>query len=389
MTKKYILILSVILVILVYASSIIFSRFKVDAASDFVSLQNGKLYVNGQEFKVKGVNYNPSAIGSDQLDLTAPQYDIPKIAQLQANTLGTYNVGKFEWSQWSDLTNGEQFYDKISPLAESYNLKIIVGYFSNQTIDWTNATRVSKATAQYKELVLKTKDRPSTLIYLLGNEIFEKLPSDSQKIAYAKWLGLMADWTHSVDPSHPTTYADNASQEALAMLKQYAPNLDIYSINDYEWGTATELSDTLALDHNLWPDKPILLHEWGTDSWNAPSWTEDETAQATQVKKLVAIIDQVYANSSPDFIGSVFFEYSDQWNKIGSSSTQDPDQGWPWTCNTCFDKRGNEDYWGLTRSIEANQAGQRVLKQAYTALKQAWSGETVPTATPRPSRRKH
>ena len=331
-------------------------------------------YTKAIGWEIKGVAYNPTSIGTDQLDPAAPAYDIPQITALGANTISTYNLGRFEWGSYTDLTNGEDFYNGLYPVAETNNLKIIVGYFSNSTIDWTDPIRVAKVTSQYQNLVLKAKDRPSTIMYLLGNEIFEKLASDPQKKAYAQWLGQMTDWTHTNDPNHLVTYGDNAAHAGLEWLKTYVPNLDIYSLNNYEWETYEQLSNILAYDLSAWPGKSLLLHEWGVDSWDVNKWTEDESVKANRITQLADYLKQAYANPNYPFLGGIFFEYNDQWDKIGSANTQDPDHGWPWLCLTCFDHSANEDYWGITRSTVSGQAAGRAKKKAYATLQQAWGG---------------
>ncbi len=333
------------------------------------------------------MNYNPVPIGLTQIDPTAATNDVPKIAQLGANTIGTYNLGKFDWYQTINITAGENFYNTLYPVAEANNLKIIVAYFSNQTIDWTNATQVARASAQYQELVIKAKDKPSTLMYLIGNEIFGRLSDNNQKKAYATWIGQMVNWTHTNDPNHPVTYADDALKNGLGWLSLYSSNLDIYSINNYEWATQSDLSNILAADSVAWPNKPILLHEFGTDSLDVPKWAEDESAQAAKVKDLVTNVQKVYDSNIFPLIGQVYFEYTDQWDKIGSPSLQDKDTGWPWLCTNCFDAKANEDFWGISRAVGAANANNRVLKSAYYALQQVWAPQTptpIPTPLPTP-----
>src|SRR4051794_10469546 len=67
----------------------------IDAATPTVGLANGKLYLDGQLFKVRAIVYSPVPIGDTEAEPGAVQYDLPKIAALHANTLVTIKIGQF------------------------------------------------------------------------------------------------------------------------------------------------------------------------------------------------------------------------------------------------------------------------------------------------------
>jgi hypothetical protein len=195
----------------------------------------------------------------------------------------------------------------------------------------------------------------------IGNEVFEHLPSESARQAYAQWIGSMSQWATINASQHPVIYADNAQLTALPYLKEHTPQLTIYTINNYQWNSSTELISEINNLTSQWPGIQILLHEWGSDSFNVNAYTEDQPAQAQQIAHLAQEIETA-AQTIPDiFIGTYLFEFTDEWTKINNPETQDPDPGQPWTCNTCFDHQANEDYWGIYQ------------KPAYEALKNIWS----------------
>lgn len=369
-------------------------RQRASDSANIVVVSAGKLYINGNPFTIRAVNYNPTPIGSSTIDTTAPFADIPKIAQLGANTIATYFIGRADFDQWFDLTTGVNFYNNLYPAAESNNMKLILGYYSNEHENWTDATQVARITKQYQDMVAAAKDRPSTLVYMIGNEVFEKLANETQKTAYAQWIGNMVNWTHTFDPNHPVMYSDIANYTGLPYLKQYAPSLDIYGINHYAFATTADLNNLFAQDVSLWPGKAIMLHEWGSDAYNVNSRSIENNTQASQIVKLAQIIDSLVPNFP--VVGSALFEYSDEWRFVGSSSTQDPDSGW--TCPSCFDGAANEDFWGVATDAATGDAKNRILKPSYYSLQQYWQGTqttiaptnslptptsfTTPTATP-------
>lgn len=238
------------------------------------------------------------------------------------------------------------FYEALWPVAEAHNLKIVVAYWTGPFCDWTDPVAVARVTASFQEVVLRAKDRPSTLLYLIGNEAFEKMPNDAQRVAYARWIGKMTDWVHTVDPAHPITYADPWDHPGLPYLRTHAPNLDIYAINHYRWSTPDELRAAINGSAAGRPGKPVLLHEFGSDSWDARRSVEDIPAQKMRIRYLHSVIASVI-NDVP-LVGALLFEFSEEPRLVGSD---------PFPCRSCFDGEVNEAYWGLGR------AGRRWVKR--------------------------
>ena len=193
----------------------------------------------------------------------------------------------------------------------------------------------------------------------------------------------MTDWTHATDPKHPVTYADSGGTPALPWLKERVPGLDIYSINNYAFTDSGSLQSIISGYANSWPDKPVLLHEWGADSWSMTTGAEDTAMQATQVSALARAVDTVTSDPSSALVGGMGFEYSDVWSFVGDTGAQDATNGW--TCASCGDGIANEDYWGLTTATAAGQAASRQMKPAYTALQTIWSTTTPTPPAPPPA----
>lgn len=324
---------------------------RVAASAEPVAIRNGKLQVSGQPFVPRGVNYNPTLPESYQLDTTAPASDVPRIAGMGFNTIGTYHLGPAEYYGAMDLPDGMAFYDALWPAAEAQNLKIIVAYWTGPFFDWTDDTEVARVTLSFQEVILRAKDRPSTLLYLIGNEVFEKLPNDSQRVAYARWIGQMADWVHDVDPAHPITYADPYDRPGLPYLRAYAPNLDFYAINNYRWQTTDELRAIITTAAADWPGKPIPLHEFGSESWDARGDREDTPRQETRLQYLHSVIAAVVEELP--LLGALLFEFSEEPRLVGAAQ---------FTCRTCFDGVADEAYWGLGRASPMGQASLRSMK---------------------------
>lgn len=309
---------------------------------------------------IKGIEYNPLSSLGYETDYAKIGRDIQAISELGATDIGLYNCGKFDWYSTINSTMGESFCAKVYPLAVSYNLKMTVGYFSNPSQDWSLQTTRDRASTQYQDLVTKTKDLGNVSFYLIGNEVFEHLAPESQKIDYAKWIEEMVVWTKNISPDTPVVYADNSNLIAMPYLITYVPNLAVYGVNDYEWNSQQSLEVRIKRITDLWPNIKVLLHEWGSDSFDVRTYSENREAQAVQIAYLATEVQKAGQNMPNVFLGSYLFSFNDDWTKVGSPTLPDPDKGQDWVCLTCFDFKANEDYWGITG------------KPAYDYLQTVW-----------------
>jgi hypothetical protein len=279
---------------------------------------------------------------------------------LGANTIGLYNCGLFNWGTIQNVSSGQTFCRTIYPIAAQNNVGVIVGYFSNASVNWNDSTVRNTLTTQFKKLVGETKGLSTTKGYLIGNEIFENLPTESEKVNYAKWIGSLVNWA-TKQTKIPVFYADSSELVALPYLKQYAPRLSVYAINTYKWQNASELTTIVDTIVNKWGNTKVLLHEWGVDSFDSNFYIEDRVQQAARIKYLALEIEKVSLLRPQTFWGALMFSYEDDYSKMGSPSVQDKDLGAAWTCTTCFDFRANEEFWGIKN------------KPAYYSLQEAWS----------------
>ncbi len=332
-----------------------------------VTVRDGHLYVDGRLFTSTGIAYNPTYIGSDNQDVTAPAYDVPAIARIGANNVVTYIANKFEWA--GVVYDKYAFQDAVSDSCDAAGICASIGFWAPSYIDYTNPAIRSQWASFYKEMVERYRSRPSTLMYVLGNEVISHLPGQAQKEAYATWLEELVQWTHANDPNHPVCYAD-AGTSALSLLQANTPSLDIYGTNYYEFETAAELSAYLSGIEGALPNKAIFLHEYGSDSYDNPRGAEDGAAQAARIRKLVWAL--LGATDGHNLIGGSYFEFSDEWKFMGGWGTQDPGNNWGWRPESCFDSYADEDYWGIARAADRGQAANRVLKVGYYALGDAY-----------------
>jgi hypothetical protein len=340
-------------------------QVKTTHISEVVEVIKENIILDGYSTKNKivpiiGVQYNPLMKGDFEKDATQIADDIQIIKAIGANTIGLYNCGKYDWYKKLNATNGIDFCNKVYLYAEKQNLKLIVGYYSNETQNWKETATIERSEKQFKELVESTKDVSSITYYLIGNEIFEKLSDEEARINYAKWIGKMLTWQQEQYPNRPLIYADNSQFTAEPYLLKYASKLQVYAINNYEWNSALQLNNIINRVNKNWPNSSVYLSEFGVDSYDSAKKVQKVSLQAQRFEYLLSELYKIYQKRSDKFIGFSIFEYDDDWSKAGKASVQEGDIA-SWKCLTCFDYKANEDYWGISHK-ETLEAIKNTLK---------------------------
>jgi hypothetical protein len=243
-----------------------------------------KLFVNGDEFYVKGAATN-NFYG--------------EAAKYGANTIRTYGV--------SDETR--------SILDEAYEAGLYVnfGLYMNRErdgFDYDNDAAVANQLEIMKEAVMKYKDHPALLCWSIGNE------AESNYKNTKLWTAVndVAKFIHQVDPNHPTTVAlSNSDVTKIKLIKEMAPQIDILSINMYAPSLPNVKSN---VDAAGW-EKPYMITEFGPrGTWQMnpePSrileWggLVEQTSTEKADIYLQAHTDHILANKSNGCIGSFVF----------------------------------------------------------------------------------
>jgi hypothetical protein len=309
--------------------------------------------------KIRGIELNPMANGALETNREKISSLVRVIKSAGANTIGLYNCGLFDWENSMNNQSGAEFCKKVLEAAKDEKLDVILGYFSNATQDWTNKKTINRATWQFQKLVTETKDYPFIKYYLIGNEVFEKLPNEAAKNNYAQWISLMTKWVNDGNSGKEVIYADNVNLEALPYLKKYNSQFTTYAVNDYEWDGAKQLGEKIKEITVKWPGAKVMLHEWGVDSFDTNKQKENQASQSKRVVELAKEIEKVEKQFPEIFVGALYFSLTDNKERVVRND-KNIETGEPWVCLTCFDKKANEGYWGIYG------------KPAYEGLKGYW-----------------
>ena len=143
------------------------------------------LLVNGQPYQIRGVGYQPTAIGQapgypGYAPYRQEQYerDLPLLRAMNCNTVRT----------WGKIDNDDGFLDAcwnngLDPV------RVVAGFWIDPASDFSDATARAAIIADFQAYVATYKDHPAILMWLPGGEINYHLRSDTQKLH--DWFTLL------------------------------------------------------------------------------------------------------------------------------------------------------------------------------------------------------
>jgi hypothetical protein len=211
--------------------------------------------VNGEPFQLKGAGLE---FGNQEA--------------LAANGANTFRT----WRTDNGRETGQQVLDR----AHSNGLYVVMGLEVGRErhgFDYNDPNAVAKQLTELRAEVLKYKDHPALLAWIIGNEL--NLHSTNPKVWDA--VNDISKMIHAVDPNHPTmTALAGISPELIQLIKTRAPDLDLLGIQMY----ADIVNLPRRLKESGW-DRPYLVTEWGATghwevgktAWDAPIENDSTT----------------------------------------------------------------------------------------------------------------
>lgn len=252
---------------------------------------NGKyaLYRDGKPYQVNGVGF----IGKD----------LERVAKYGANSIKTWSVDH------NDLP-AQALLDKAYALGLTVSLGL---KFTKERygFDFNDDDAVSKIIAKSREQVLKYKDHPALLTWIIGNEV--NLDYVNPKVFDA--LNKIAIMIKEVDPYHPTTTAlAGFDKRALADIKERAPDLDFISFQMY-----ASLINLPTYIEEAGYTKPYFVTEWGavghwevySTSWGAPV----ENTSTEKAQNYLKSFNEVLKPYADQAIGNYVFLWGQKQEK--------------------------------------------------------------------------
>ena len=159
--------------------------------------------------------------------------------------------------------------------------------------DYDDADAVAVQLAALREEVLKYRDHPALLFWIIGNELNHSY--SNAKVFDA--VNDVAAMIHELDPNHPTTTAtEGIRQETIDNIAARAPDLDFISFQLY--GELFALPERIA-DLNF--TRPFMVTEWGAIGY----WEMDKTAWDAPVEMTSSEKAEVFMRGQRDILASL------------------------------------------------------------------------------------
>lgn len=361
---------------------------KPNAHSGASSVQvNGRqMTVNGEPFVVNGVAYSPISIGENFVGSFRDRpdrynVDFPLMAAAGVNTIRVYN---------SFLTTG------LLDAAWANGL-FVIPTIGIDPIQFQCAEGRDFLKDRVAETVADHKDHPAILMWLLGNEVNVRPSTTSLCDATTGWfpvLDQLAEAAHlAEDPTYPagTNYHPVATANAEMGDICMAGCSDDTALQHVDlWGTqiyrGCSAFNSAYSDYAAKSDcnRPLLVTEFGADSWDSLSGAmgaENETMQADCLETMLGQADANLAVRAPGGVstGQVIFSWTDEWWKAQC----DPSTSWDahdtcasWTQVGYPDPAINEEWWGIT-ALDDTDPNARVIREAQGPVGDAWHPGSV------------
>ena len=223
--------------------------------------------------------------------------DIERFAEYGGNSIRTWTT-----------SNDEQ--DTRALLDKAHSHDVTVGLGLSMTaerhgFDYDDPEAVARQQEAIRAEVLKYKDHPALLFWLVGNELNHSYSNP------AVWDAVndIASMIHELDPSHPvTTPISGFKPDVIAEIEVRAPAIDFISFQMY--GSLFGLPEQIAATGF---DEPFMMTEWGTIGyWEMESTAWGAATELTSSEKAGVILRaqrDILDKYEGQLIGSYVFKW--------------------------------------------------------------------------------
>lgn len=240
-----------------------------------------QIFRGGQPYEIKGAGMESDAINA--------------FAAHGGNSLRTWRTGTDSWS-------GTQLLDEGSRYGVTIALCIELGS-ERHGFDYDDEEAVARQLEYARREVMKYKDHPALLMWIIGNELNHSFRNPRVFDA----INDISSMIHELDGNHPTTTAlSEFSAELTSLVEQRAPDIDFASFQLY--AAIDELPQKIR---ETGYSKPFMITEWGATghwevgktSWGAPL----EMSSTRKAQSILARYQNVIAANANQIIGSYVF----------------------------------------------------------------------------------
>lgn len=349
--------------------SIFFCSLKIFPSTK-IELRGRKIYLNGEIFVVRGVCYSPIPVGknpSNYIWWEEKNYlsDIAKIKQLGANVIRTYSAPQ------SYHPNFAEFLEK----CYENRIYVIIGYWVNHGQNFADTNVRNTEKQNFKKIVNTWKNYPSVIIWCFGNEVY---PSGGS--SWKDWYSLIKEVSQEVkniDSVHLLMNVVNTDYfYGTVGDTSYGSDDENLSLLDL-WGINAYLGydfKNLFSDYETKTSKPLIITEFGCDSYDKRYNKEDEFMQANYIVSQWRDIERNLTLNNGVVSGGCVFEWTDEWWKsFTNSSDSKQDTSTDWTDSNYEDFNMNEEWFGIMKISSDNYRNYITTpKKSYFELQKLW-----------------
>ncbi|MDR6941052.1 glycoside hydrolase family 2 protein [Mucilaginibacter pocheonensis] len=260
-----------------------------------VEVRNMQLLLNGQPIRMAGANRVVDYPGLGSLE---PDWLIEKDFRLMKEA-------GMVFQRLTHYTPAEHFYE----LADKYGMLIVAepGNWQLTPNQMENDTIRAKFKQQFTEMMQRDWNHPSVIAYSVGNEYLSDYPAGQ------RWTKDMIAFGRSMDPSRLFTFV---SMRLNTLPKKPEDEASQYSdfVCSNTYGNHAKVLDNI---HRLYPDKPILISEWGKRA--------DQPSKEGQVKDIETVVTEIRKRLY--VIGASWWTYNDYQSRHAGTN---PNGYRPW-----------------------------------------------------------
>ena len=361
-----------------------------------------RLFVKNKPYIIRGVCYAPVPIGQNyEYDLFSDPnkpwiIDGKMMQEMGINTVRFYKVGD----------NPEGVRQVIRDLYQLYGIRSILGhwlgFWEYPCPRYGDEDFQEKVKSEVLNMVNFYKDEEGVLFWVLGNENnysfsgqinfwsneeIENEPDPAKQRLlrariYYSFVNDLAREIHQIDPNHPVALG-NGELVGLEVANEICSDIDLVACIIYRGKTFGNLFRSLKMTF----DRPLVIAEFGADSYDAYKTREDQNMQAFFLEsQWRQIYENLYQNKDGvgNCLGGTIFEWTDEWwkhNEYAMESWSIHDTGAHWSNGSYYfdikakdNKNMNEEWFGVVALSPDLEDGinKRMPRKSYYVLREFW-----------------
>jgi hypothetical protein len=365
-----------------------------------------QLLVDGKPYVIKGVTYAPTRVGESPHEGTLTNWmeddfnkngriDGPYDAFVDGNRNNRQDpdepsVGDFELMKEMGINTIRVYVqpgvtlnkELLRELYQKYGIRTVIGnyigvYAIGSGAAWDPGTdyrddgQKQQMLASVEKMVRDFKDEPFVLFWLLGNENVYGVACNAKKEpdAFYRFANDAAKLIKSIDAEHPVAIG-NGDVLYLDKFAQDAPDIDIFGANAYRgesgfgffWRQVKELAD-----------RPAYITEYGCSAYSLGK--SEEAGEQLQAEYHQGSWEDIaensaFGNGAGNALGSLAFEWLDEWWKGYEPSIHDKEGLW---MGPFPDGYMHEEWLGVCGQGDGSQSPYlRQLRKAYYFYQKTW-----------------